>query len=195
MSNNITMYENMYLLPGMPYDSSESQYQAIDREAVNAFLTRVCGMIGVDPSEAMAQNFRYYSDMVTWLMNTYGDRVIDLYEEKLKTLLGSLKERSQGREICLAFYDRYFNSEMNPGKPRDPDRDEMKAIREKIWDILSEMIYQLTWWDSSICWILDVSDGSVSVKIRNIPFPEEVEKELTRFFYVGDEPPFDCGDW
>lgn len=60
------------------------QHHAINREAINAFLTRVCAMIDVDPAEAIAQNFDLYIPMVEWLRSRYHAQVIDLYEAKLE---------------------------------------------------------------------------------------------------------------
>lgn len=76
-------------LPGIYFDElvrkdDGGQHHAINREAINAFLTRVCAMIDVDPAEAIAQNFDLYIPMVEWLRSRYHAQVIDLYEAKLE---------------------------------------------------------------------------------------------------------------
>ncbi len=158
------------MLHGMFFDeeAGDANHQPIDQTAVNAFLTRVCGMIGVDPSEAIAQEFSYYSDMVEWLRITYHSRVIDLYETKLKKYY---------QEICEAFYARCIDNRT----PISSDRPQ-REIAKKIQHILRTFINSAAWWDSNIVWILDLSDENVSTTLGNMSIPEEIEDELNRIF-------------
>lgn len=159
------LLHGMYFDEVIEEDINENERQAIHREAVNAFLTRVCDMIGVDPSEAIAQEFRYYSDMVDWLRHTYHDRVIDLYETKLEKYY---------QVICEAFYARSTNTEI----PISSDRPQ-REIAKKIQHILRTIINSSAWWDSNIVWILDLSDENVSTTLTNMMIPEELEDELS----------------
>jgi hypothetical protein len=158
-------------LPGLYFDEVAREEthirEPIDREAVNAFLTRVCAMIDVDPSEAIAQNFEFYLSMIEWLRSRYHTRVIELYEVKLERYY---------QAICEALYARCTDN----GNPIDSNRFQMviaNNLQHLFWDIINITV----WWDSTVHWILDLSDETnIATTIANMLVLEDIEDELNR---------------
>ncbi len=85
-------------LGNFPFDAEEAKAFRkdgiqISREYVDDFLTNVCGIIDVDPAEAIAQKFPDYTTMCQWLVSKYNGEVFAKFERQYQRIGGDLSRR------------------------------------------------------------------------------------------------------
>ncbi len=85
-------------LGDFPFNAEEAhEFQQdgieISRKNVNDFLAKVCGMIDVDPAEAIAQNFPDYTTMCSWLVSKYNREVFAKFESQYRKIGTDLNRR------------------------------------------------------------------------------------------------------
>ena len=91
-------------------DDEDGEDLPVPRDLINAFLSHVCAMIDVDPTEAIAQNFAYYLPMTEWIRERYHTRVLELYEQRME---------AHYQQICDAVFV-YFTQNRDEDRSSQP---------------------------------------------------------------------------
>ncbi len=118
----------------------EELEEGFNREELNTFLTKVCGLIDVDPAEAIAQEFTLYLPMVEWLRARYYQQAAQKFEEKLHEYY---------HWICETVYVQLTDSGQFAAN------DSTKSlIARGLQRHFRKIIDHTIWWNIEIDWIL-----------------------------------------
>ncbi len=110
----------------------------------NLFLERVCSMIGVEPTEAIAKKFTSYLPMIEWMRKKYHTHVVKLFEDKIET---------HYQAMCEAIYARIDPEEYRPIAIK-------RAIGVSLQRYLRRVIKYGSWWNKEVSWIFSLSTDS-----------------------------------
>ncbi len=139
---------NMFFNEQHREDGDAGLEEAFNREVLNTFLTDVCDRIGVDPAEAIAQEFTLYLPMVEWLRSRYHQQVVQKFEEKLQ---------EHYQELCETVYNHI--TEFGQFSATNLTR---RVIGQRLQGYFRAIIDHTVWWGIDIGWVLTLTAGNVA---------------------------------